>query len=82
VLDAGTALKTVNHDEYSCTLCAAGYKPFTVNPRVRRIAGHDPTSFVYQPLQVCLGLLGEPSRKSRCKPTYGGSYQTRETRDN
>jgi class 3 adenylate cyclase len=51
VLDAGTTLKTVNHDEYSCTLCAAGYKPtldemvevtFTVNPRVRRIAGHDP----------------------------------------
>ena len=51
VLDAGTTLKTVNHDEYSCTLCAAGYKPtldemvevtFTVNPRVRRVAGHDP----------------------------------------
>ena len=51
VLDAGTTLKTVNHDEYSCTLCAAGYKPtldemvevtFTVSPRVRRIAGHDP----------------------------------------
>ena len=51
VLDAGTTLKTINHDEYSCTLCAAGYKPtldemvevtFTVNPRVRRIAGHDP----------------------------------------
>src|SRR5215470_16887702 len=51
VLDAATTLKTVNHDEYSCALCAAGYKPtldemvevtFTVNPRVRRIAGHDP----------------------------------------
>jgi class 3 adenylate cyclase len=51
VLDAGTTLKTVNHDEYSCSLCAAGYKPtldemvevtFTVSPRVRRIAGHDP----------------------------------------
>ena len=40
------------------------------------------TSLIYQPLQVCLGLLGEPSRKSRCKPTYGGSYQTRESRDN
>ncbi|HXW41285.1 MAG TPA: adenylate/guanylate cyclase domain-containing protein [Xanthobacteraceae bacterium] len=53
VLDAGTTLKTVNHDEYSCTLCAAGYKPtldemvevtFTVSRRVRRIAGHDPDS--------------------------------------
>ncbi len=51
VLDAGATLKTVNHDEYACTLCAADYKPtldemvevtFTVSPRVRRIAGHDP----------------------------------------
>src|SRR5581483_625840 len=53
VLDAGATLKTVNHDEYSCTLCNTGYKPtldemvevtFTVSPRVRRIAGHDPDS--------------------------------------
>ena len=53
VLDAGATLKTVNHDEYACTLCAADYKPtldemvevtFTVSPRVRRIAGHDPDS--------------------------------------
>ena len=51
VLDAGTTLKTVSHDEYGCTLCAADYKPtldemvevtFTVAPRVRRIAGHYP----------------------------------------
>jgi class 3 adenylate cyclase len=51
VLDAGTTLKTVNHDDYGCTLCAADYKPtldemvevtFTVSPHVRRIAGHDP----------------------------------------
>jgi class 3 adenylate cyclase len=51
VLDAGATLKTVNHDEYACTLCATDYKPtldemvevtFTVSPRVRRIAGHDP----------------------------------------
>jgi hypothetical protein len=51
VLEAGATLKTVNHDEYSCTLCAAAYKPtldemvevtFTVSPRVRRIAGRDP----------------------------------------
>jgi len=51
VLDAGTTLKTVNHDEYACGLCASGYKPtldemvevtFTVSPRVRRIAAHDP----------------------------------------
>ena len=53
VLDAGSTLKTVNHDEYACGLCATGYKAtldemvevtFTVSPRVRRIAGHDPDS--------------------------------------
>ena len=27
VLDASSTLKTVNHDEYTCTLCAAGYQP-------------------------------------------------------
>jgi class 3 adenylate cyclase len=51
VLDAGTTLKTVNREEYDCGLCAAGYKPtldemvevtFTVSPRVRRIAAHNP----------------------------------------
>ena len=53
VLDAGTSLKTVNREEYSCSLCAAGYEPtldemvevtFTVNRRVRKIAAHDPDS--------------------------------------
>jgi len=53
VLDAGATLKTVNHEEYACGLCASGYKPtldemvevtFTVSPRVRRIAAHDPDS--------------------------------------
>ncbi len=53
VLDAGATLKTVNHDEYACTLCATDYKPtldemvevtFTVSPRLRRIASHDPDS--------------------------------------
>ena len=51
VLDAGATLKTVNHEEYACGLCACGYKPtldemvevtFTVSPRVRRIAAHSP----------------------------------------
>jgi class 3 adenylate cyclase len=51
VLDAGTSLKSVNRDEYCCALCAAGYEPtldemvevtFTVNPRVRRVAAHEP----------------------------------------
>ncbi len=51
VLDASATLKTVAHAEYDCALCAAGYEPtldemvevtFTVTPRVRRIAAHDP----------------------------------------
>jgi class 3 adenylate cyclase len=51
VLDAGTTLKMVNRDEYHCALCAAGYEPtldemievtFTVSPRIRKIAAHDP----------------------------------------
>jgi class 3 adenylate cyclase len=53
VLDANATLKTVQRESYNCTLCAAGYEPtldemvevsFTVNPRVRRIAAHDPHS--------------------------------------
>src|SRR6266571_1556244 len=53
VLDANTSLKTVHEDAYSCALCGAGYEPtldemvevsFTVNPRVRKIAAHDPYS--------------------------------------
>ncbi len=53
VLDAGTTLKSVNQAEYHCALCAAGYEPtldemvevtFTVSPRIRRIAAHDPDS--------------------------------------
>jgi class 3 adenylate cyclase len=51
VLDANTSLKSVQAEAYTCALCAAGYEPtldemvevtFTVSPRVRRIAAHDP----------------------------------------
>jgi class 3 adenylate cyclase len=51
VLDASATLKSVDQAEYDCALCAAGYEPtldemvevtFTVSPRVRRIAAHDP----------------------------------------
>lgn len=51
VLDAHSTLKSLRHDDYNCALCAAGYEAsvdeqvevaFTVNPRVRRIAAHDP----------------------------------------
>jgi Family of unknown function (DUF5939) len=51
VLDTSATLKTVNREQYHCALCAAGYEPtldemvevtFTISPRVRRIAAHDP----------------------------------------
>jgi class 3 adenylate cyclase len=51
VLDSNTTLKTVVKEEYVCALCAEGYSPtldelvevtFTVSPRVRRIAAHNP----------------------------------------
>ena len=51
VLDAMQTLKSVRKDSYDCALCACGYEPtldemvevtFTVSPRVRRIAAHDP----------------------------------------
>ena len=51
VLDTNATLKTVQKEEYVCALCAEGYSPtldemvevtFTVSPRVRKIAGHQP----------------------------------------
>src|SRR5213596_3203532 len=51
VLDSGATLKTVKQAEYTCVLCAEGCEPtldeivevtFTISPRVRRIAAHDP----------------------------------------
>src|SRR5215469_15994812 len=51
VLDSSATLKSVNHEEYDCAMCATGYQPtldemvevtFTVSRRVRRVAAHDP----------------------------------------
>src|SRR6185503_5416295 len=51
VLESGTQLRAVNKQAYDCALCSRAYEPtldemvevvFTVNPRVRRIAAHDP----------------------------------------
>lgn len=51
VLGVNTTLKTVQSSNYTCSLCAAGYEPnldemvevtFTVSPRLRAIAAHDP----------------------------------------
>ena len=56
VLDSNATLKSVRREEYACALCAAGYEPtldemvevvFTVNPRVRRIAAHDPDTLPF-----------------------------------
>ena len=53
VLESAAALKTLDRTQYYCSLCASDYEPtldqlvevtFTVNPRVRRIAAHDPHS--------------------------------------
>src|SRR5438477_11952479 len=51
VLDSGATLKTVKQAEYTCVLCAEDCEPtldeivevtFTISPRVRRIAAHNP----------------------------------------
>ncbi len=51
VLSANKSLKTVDRTQYSCAFCAAGYETtldnlvevtFTVSPRVRKIAAHNP----------------------------------------
>ena len=51
VLDASHQLKSVHHEAYDCSLCSKAYEPtldemvevaFTVSPRLRRIAAHDP----------------------------------------
>ena len=51
VLDSSLQLKSVHKEAYDCALCSRAYEPtldemvevaFTVSPRVRRIAAHDP----------------------------------------
>jgi class 3 adenylate cyclase len=53
VLDSSQQLKSVHKEAYDCSLCSRAYEPtldemvevaFTVSPRVRRIAAHDPHS--------------------------------------
>ncbi|WP_298102930.1 adenylate/guanylate cyclase domain-containing protein [Bradyrhizobium sp.] len=53
VLDAHDTLKSLRSEDYHCGLCACGYEPsvdeqvevaFTVSPKVRRIAAHDPNT--------------------------------------
>jgi hypothetical protein len=51
VISANKSLKTLDREQYHCAFCAAGYETtldnlvevtFTVSPRVRKIAAHDP----------------------------------------
>src|SRR5882762_7407002 len=51
VLSANKSLKTLNSAQYNCAFCAAGYETsldnlvevtFTISPRVRKIAAHNP----------------------------------------
>ncbi len=51
VLSANKSLKTLDRGQYNCAFCAAGYETtldnlvevtFTVSPRVRKIAAHNP----------------------------------------
>ena len=51
VLDSATTLKNVKQAEYRCVLCALAHEPtldeivevtFTISPRIRRIAAHNP----------------------------------------
>ena len=53
VLSVNANLSGIHEDIYNCSLCAAGYEPtldeivevaFTVSPRIRRIAAHDPNN--------------------------------------
>lgn len=75
VLGANSSLKTVKQDAYNCALCAEGYEPtldemvevtFTISPRVRRIAAHDPENMTFHDYntQLFFGSGLEPPDES------------------
>jgi class 3 adenylate cyclase len=56
VLGAHDTLKSLQPGDYHCGLCACGYEPsvdeqvevaFTVSPKIRRIAAHDPNTLTF-----------------------------------
>jgi class 3 adenylate cyclase len=56
VIETGAALKNLNQSHYYCSFCTVDCEPtldrlvevtFTVNPRIRRIAAHDPDSLPF-----------------------------------
>ena len=71
--------------EYSCALCAAGYEPtldemvevtFTVSPRVRRIAAHDPARAAAL-RNISARSSGAPA--STCRDDFDRAASTRST---
>jgi hypothetical protein len=76
VLDSSATLKSVDKDQYHCSLCAAGYEPtldemvevtFTVSPRIRHIAAHDPNALCVSAWNrnPCVGVIGIQSGPQR-----------------
>jgi hypothetical protein len=77
VLSANKSLKTLDRAQYNCAFCAAGYETtldnlvevtFTVSPRVRKIAAHNPGE-----LSPDLLELGHRS-SSRSGEAAGGAH--------
>ena len=92
VLDANTSLKSVRSEEYYCAFCNLNNEPtlddmvevsFTVNPRVRRIAAHNPDQLplweyyrqiFWGPASTCPRTASRqrcsrsPSTRSNCRP--------------
>ncbi len=75
VLGANNSLKTVKPEAYACALCAEDYEPtldemvevtFTISPRVRRIAAHDPETLSFHDYntQLFFGSGLEPPDES------------------
>ncbi len=85
VIEAGAALKTLNKHKYFCAFCVADVEPdldklievtFTVNPRVRRIAAHDPRFAAAFRIHApdLLGFGRRPARR------HGGGARARDAR--
>src|SRR6476661_4033098 len=80
VLSANKSLKTLNNSQYHCAFCAAGYDTtldnlvevtFTISPRVRKIAAHNPDGLsvaeYYRQVfwSSAIDLPGDPERLLR-----------------
>ena len=98
VLGAGAALKTLNQKHFYCAFCGVDYEPtldaivevtFTVNPRVRHIAAHDPETlpnteylgrFSGVPGSTCRTTSMTPSTRSSLTPSNSRQARRRRCR--